>query len=128
MTPGRDSTRAHVGDLVIVEGHRVGEARRIGEILEVLGEAGHEHYRVRWDDDHKGLLSLQRLDDPEGRAAGRREDREGANAGRTVLGVRLPDEAFKTVSRDLCAVNIVRSELQIALRWPPRVGYGFSVC
>jgi len=51
MTPAQDSTRAHVGDLVIVEGHRVGEARRIGEILEVLGEAGHEQYRVRWDDD-----------------------------------------------------------------------------
>jgi hypothetical protein len=27
-----------------------GSARRIGEILELLGEAGHEHYRVRWDD------------------------------------------------------------------------------
>jgi hypothetical protein len=53
MTPPQDSPRAHVGDLVIVEGHRIGEARRIGEILEVLGEAGDEHYRVRWDDDHE---------------------------------------------------------------------------
>ena len=31
MTPAQDSARAKVGDLVIVEGHRIGEARRIGE-------------------------------------------------------------------------------------------------
>jgi Domain of unknown function (DUF1918) len=37
-------------------GHRIGEARRIGEILEVLGEAGHDHYRVRWDDDHESVF------------------------------------------------------------------------
>ncbi|MGE5274087.1 MAG: DUF1918 domain-containing protein [Verrucomicrobiota bacterium] len=55
MAPAQDSPRAHVGDLVIVEGHRIGEARRIGEILEVLGEAGHEHYRVRWD-DHESVF------------------------------------------------------------------------
>ena len=56
MTPAQDSSRAQVGDLVIVEGHRIGEARRIGEILEVLGEAGHEHYRVHWDDDHESVF------------------------------------------------------------------------
>ncbi len=38
------------GDHIVIESHRVGEARRTGEILEVLGEAGHEHYRVRWAD------------------------------------------------------------------------------
>jgi hypothetical protein len=46
----KEAFRARVGDLVIVEGHKVGEARRVGEILEVLGEPGHEHYRVRWGD------------------------------------------------------------------------------
>jgi hypothetical protein len=56
MTAAQDSSRARVGDLVIVEGHRIGEARRIGEILEVLGEAGHEHYRVHWDDDHESVF------------------------------------------------------------------------
>ena len=56
MSPAQDSPRAQVGDLVIVEGHRIGEARRIGEILEVLGEARHEHYRVRWDDDHESVF------------------------------------------------------------------------
>ena len=49
MEHAREPTPGEVGDLVIVEGHRIGEARRIGEILECLGEAGHEHYRVRWD-------------------------------------------------------------------------------
>jgi len=29
--------------------------RGIGEILEVLGKAGHEHYRVRRDDDHESV-------------------------------------------------------------------------
>jgi Domain of unknown function (DUF1918) len=56
MAQAQDAPRAHVGDLVIVEGHRIGEARRIGEILEVLGEAGHEHYRVRWDDGHESVF------------------------------------------------------------------------
>ena len=56
MARARQSPRAGVGDLVIVAGHRIGEARRIGEILEVLGEAAHEHYRVRWDDDHESVF------------------------------------------------------------------------
>jgi hypothetical protein len=56
MALAQDSTPGQVGDLVIVEGHRIGEARRIGEILEQLGEAGHEHYRVRWDDGHESVF------------------------------------------------------------------------
>ena len=48
--------QAQVGDLVVVEGHRVGDSRRIGEILAVLGEPGREHYRVRWDDDHESVF------------------------------------------------------------------------
>jgi hypothetical protein len=56
MARAQDSTPGQVGDLVIVEGHRIGEARRIGEILERLGEAGHEHYRVRWDDGHENVF------------------------------------------------------------------------
>ena len=38
------------GDRVVVEAHRVGQAHRTGEILEVLGEPGQEHFRVRWED------------------------------------------------------------------------------
>jgi hypothetical protein len=44
------------GDVVIVEAHRVGGARRTGVILEVLGESGREHYRVRWEDGTETLF------------------------------------------------------------------------
>jgi Domain of unknown function (DUF1918) len=46
----KDEFQPHVGDLVEVSGHHVGEKARLGEILEVLGEPAHEHYRIRWDD------------------------------------------------------------------------------
>jgi len=42
---------ADVGDEIIVDGIRIGEPARRGEILGVLGEPGHEHYLVRWDDN-----------------------------------------------------------------------------
>ena len=56
MTTPQTASKTLPGDVVIVEGHRVGEGRRIGEILEVLGEAGHQHYRVRWDDDRESVF------------------------------------------------------------------------
>jgi hypothetical protein len=43
-------TDAKPGDVIEIEAHHVGEAHRKGEILEVLGEPGHVHYRVRWED------------------------------------------------------------------------------
>jgi hypothetical protein len=49
-------SEARAGDLIVIEGHKVGEGRRIGEILEVIGDPGHEHYRVRWDDDHESVF------------------------------------------------------------------------
>lgn len=48
--------RAEVGDLIVIEGHRLGEGRRTGEVLEILGGAGHEHYRVRWEDGGETLF------------------------------------------------------------------------
>ena len=48
--------QAGIGDVVEVGGHRVHEARRLGEIVEVLGEAGHPHFRVRWDDGHESVF------------------------------------------------------------------------
>jgi len=33
-----------------------GQAPRRGEILEVLGREGHEHYRVRWDETHESIV------------------------------------------------------------------------
>ena len=44
------------GDHVEVVGHRVGDAARSGEIVEVLGAAPNQHFRVRWEDDHVSLL------------------------------------------------------------------------
>jgi Domain of unknown function (DUF1918) len=28
---------------------------RHGQVLEVLGQPGHEHYRVRWDEEHESV-------------------------------------------------------------------------
>ncbi len=50
------SHSAHVGDLIVIHEHRLGEPRRKGEILEVFGTAEHEHYRVRWDDGREALF------------------------------------------------------------------------
>ena len=46
----------HPGDTVVVAAHRVGQVERVGEIVEVLGEADHVHYRVRWDSGNESLL------------------------------------------------------------------------
>lgn len=47
--------RANVGDRLVVEGGKVGEPRREGEIVEVHGEAGSPPFLVRWTDGHEGL-------------------------------------------------------------------------
>lgn len=49
--------RAEIGDLIVVHGQHVGERTRTGEILEVLGAPEHEHYRVRWEDDHESIFT-----------------------------------------------------------------------
>ena len=43
------------GDRIEITGHAVGDAPRNGEIVEVLGEPGHEHFRVRWEDGHESI-------------------------------------------------------------------------
>jgi hypothetical protein len=43
------------GDELVIRGHVVGGREVSGEILEVIGEPGHEHYRVRWDDGHESI-------------------------------------------------------------------------
>ncbi len=45
-----------VGDRVVVESERVGQAPREGEILEVLGTPSEVHYRVRWQDGHESYF------------------------------------------------------------------------
>jgi hypothetical protein len=47
---------ARAGDRINVVGHNVGDAAKSGEILEVLGDPKHAHFRVRWEDGHESLL------------------------------------------------------------------------
>lgn|GEM_PF-230694 len=47
---------ARVGDEIVITGHSVGDAPRTAEILEVLGELGHERFRVRWEDGHESIF------------------------------------------------------------------------
>ncbi len=42
---------AGVGDVIEIKGQVVGGTSRSAEILDVRGEPGHEHFRVRWEDD-----------------------------------------------------------------------------
>jgi uncharacterized protein DUF1918 len=42
-----------VGDRVILESERTGQAAREGKIVEVLGAGEVIHYRVRWEDGHE---------------------------------------------------------------------------
>jgi hypothetical protein len=47
---------AHVGDEIVVPGHKVGQATRVAVVLELRGEGGQPPYLVRWTDDgHEGL-------------------------------------------------------------------------
>ena len=56
MTKTADHPHVSPGDVLVIHGHRVGEKARKGEILEVLGEPGHEHYRVNWDDGRESVF------------------------------------------------------------------------
>jgi hypothetical protein len=44
------------GDIVVVAGRHVGDRGRMGEIVEVLGDHLHPHYRVRWEDGRETIL------------------------------------------------------------------------
>lgn len=44
------------GDEIVITGHAVGDAPRTALILDVLGEAGHERFRVRWEDGHESIF------------------------------------------------------------------------
>jgi hypothetical protein len=44
------------GDVIEIEGRAVGTPGRSGEILEVLGDDGHRHFRVRWEDGRESIF------------------------------------------------------------------------
>jgi len=55
MTTQTKSIQAHVGDWLQTRAIHGGPGRS-GEVVAVLGESGHEHYRVRWDEQHESIL------------------------------------------------------------------------
>ena len=46
---------AAIGDHFVIEGEKVGQTRRNGEVVEVLGISSQQHFRVRWDDGHETI-------------------------------------------------------------------------
>jgi hypothetical protein len=49
-------TSPRAGDIVEIHGHHVGESARTGEVLEVIGAPGHQHFRVRWEDGRESIF------------------------------------------------------------------------
>ena len=47
--------KAHVGDWIEARG-LPGQSSRRGQIIELLGRGQHEHYRVRWDEQHESIV------------------------------------------------------------------------
>ena len=46
---------AGVGDQIEARGLH-GRPSRRGRVVELLGSAGHKHYRVRWEDEHESIV------------------------------------------------------------------------
>jgi hypothetical protein len=57
MTKTVHGKPAKAGDEIVVAGHAVGVPGKTGKILEVVGERGHERFRVRWEDGRESILS-----------------------------------------------------------------------
>ncbi len=55
MAAAKTTSSAHVGDWIETRGVH-GEPARRGQIVELLGRKGLEHYRVRWDEQHESIL------------------------------------------------------------------------
>jgi hypothetical protein len=55
MSAKNTPAAARVGDRLEAQGIH-GEPARRGEIVEILGEPGHEHYKVRWDERHESIV------------------------------------------------------------------------
>jgi hypothetical protein len=56
MNEATRTYRPHAGDVVTVDGRRVGHLGRLGEIVETGGDPGHERLRVRWEDGRESVL------------------------------------------------------------------------
>ena len=49
--------QAQIADRLVVRGARVGQATRVGEVVEVIAGHGPGPYRVRWSDGHESIFS-----------------------------------------------------------------------
>jgi RimK family alpha-L-glutamate ligase len=49
-------TPAQPGDEILITGHAVGDAPKAATIVEVMGEPGHQRFRVRWEDGHESIF------------------------------------------------------------------------
>jgi len=47
---------AHKGDRLVIEGNKLGQARRTGEVVKVEGDPAHQRLWVRWEDGHESML------------------------------------------------------------------------
>jgi RimK family alpha-L-glutamate ligase len=56
MTKSVQGKPPRAGDEISITGHSVGDAPKTAVILEVLGEPGHERFRVRWEDGHESIF------------------------------------------------------------------------
>jgi hypothetical protein len=52
----QSAQHATAGDVVKISGHQIGDHARLGEVLDVLGEPGHERLRVRWEDGRETIF------------------------------------------------------------------------
>jgi hypothetical protein len=48
--------KANVGDRIIIESEKVGQAAREGEILDITESAVRMNFRVRWEDGHESEI------------------------------------------------------------------------
>jgi len=51
----KDPEAWRAGDVIVVDGPHVGDVRRVGQVLAVLGGAAHPHFSVRWDDGRESI-------------------------------------------------------------------------
>ena len=56
MQATENTERPAVGDVIVIGGHHVGDARTMGAILEVMGDPVRPRYRIRWEDGHESIF------------------------------------------------------------------------
>ena len=56
MTAIESTARAVPGDWLVIPPRGIADRGRRGLILEILGHGEHEHYRVRWDEEHESIF------------------------------------------------------------------------